>query len=70
MSDLGGWARENALKTHCNNGHPFEGSNLKLRRRAEGYVERVCVACYRADKRAAYARRTQIRCRQRQAVRA
>lgn len=45
-----GWAAQNARKTHCSNGHPFDGSNLHLRRDGA----RGCCACYRQKAREAY----------------
>lgn len=35
----------NAKKTHCLNGHPFEGKNLSHVRTTGGGVGRVCLAC-------------------------
>lgn len=36
--------KHNAAKTHCPHGHPYSGSNLKLRT-SRGSLERVCLAC-------------------------
>lgn len=35
----------NAAKTHCPQGHPYEGENLALLRRPDGSVRRQCRAC-------------------------
>ena len=35
-----------ALKSHCKNGHPFSGSNLRLVPRA-GHLDRFCRTCLR-----------------------
>lgn len=43
-------------RTHCKNGHPFEGDNLK-KKSAKRYG-RVCRACENARNRAYYARKT------------
>lgn len=32
-------------QSHCDKGHPLKGSNLRLYRRKNGYVDRNCVAC-------------------------
>ena len=36
-------------RTHCPQGHPYEGDNLKLRTRTDGRAWRACVACSRAS---------------------
>lgn len=41
----------NARKTHCKNGHPLSGSNLRIQ--SDG-KKRLCVACYRKWKRERY----------------
>jgi hypothetical protein len=43
----------NALKTHCDAGHPLFGSNLKIRVHSNGQLERFCIQCNR-DRAAAY----------------
>ena len=43
--------RKNAAQTHCKQGHPFEGDNLRVAKRPGGYARRVCVACQRARNR-------------------
>lgn len=38
-------AMRNRHKTHCVRGHPFSGDNLRLERRPDGGVRRVCRTC-------------------------
>jgi hypothetical protein len=38
----------NAAKTHCKNGHPFAGENLRIEHE-NGGIRRRCVACLRAS---------------------
>jgi hypothetical protein len=47
-----GAAAQNARKTHCKNGHPFAGDNLRIT--ADG--KRQCRECLRARQRARYRR--------------
>lgn len=42
-----GPSARNAIKTHCKNGHPFEGDNLAFNHLGE----RVCLTCRRKYKR-------------------
>ena len=37
--------RAHAARTHCKRGHPLSGSNVRLYKRANGRVHRVCRAC-------------------------
>ena len=46
-------AATNAAKTHCPQGHPYEGDNLYVNPRGQ----RKCRECLREDKRRYYARR-------------
>jgi hypothetical protein len=46
----------NAQKTHCLRGHPFDGSNLIIRKRRD----RDCVQCSRQREKAAYERRRAV----------
>lgn len=50
-----GWELLRA-KTHCPNGHPYDGDNLERRPRG-GWSHRRCRECHRAQERARYARR-------------
>jgi len=36
-----------AVRTHCNYGHAFSGSNLRIRVQRNGYKRRVCRECHR-----------------------
>lgn len=36
-----------ALISHCKQGHPFEGDNLRVVQRRTGHLHRVCVTCQR-----------------------
>ena len=40
-----GIAAKNAAKTHCKNGHPLFGPNLRLQAHGKKYVSRVCRKC-------------------------
>lgn len=51
----------NAAKTHCVNGHPLSGDNLKVHKRASGYVERRCRACAQKWSRREKAKRSERR---------
>ena len=42
----------NTAKTHCPQGHPLSGDNLKLKHRKNGTVARVCLTCRRVHQRA------------------
>lgn len=55
---LGAWVNERfANRTHCPNGHPLMGDNLRLQKICGGkYVAHVCRACER-DSRKARARK-------------
>ncbi|RLK47598.1 HNH endonuclease signature motif containing protein [Microbacterium telephonicum] len=48
--------RAMAAITHCAKGHPLSGDNLRLKRRRDGYTQRVCITCARAQYRAWYER--------------
>lgn len=37
--------RRNASITHCAKGHPLSGDNLRLSKKSDGCVRRVCVTC-------------------------
>ena len=37
----------NAAKTHCPQGHPYSGWNLRLKSSGRGWVRRVCRTCER-----------------------
>jgi hypothetical protein len=37
-----------AALTHCKQGHPLAGANVRRIRRRDGYTRRVCVTCARA----------------------
>jgi hypothetical protein len=50
----GGWARENAQKTHCKHGHPLSGDNIY----PSQLPARVCVTCNRNRAAKQYASRT------------
>ncbi len=52
------FAAVNAAKTHCVNGHPFEGDNLRYGPHGKSGVKRYCRACVRARD---AARRTRLR---------
>jgi hypothetical protein len=41
------FASANAEKTHCPQGHPFDGQNVSHRVRRDGYDRRECKACHR-----------------------
>jgi len=43
MRAPGGIAKANAARTHCRNGHPYAGENLRVRS-----GQRICLACARA----------------------
>src|SRR5690606_5322792 len=45
-------ARVNADKTHCINGHPLSGDNLRVRKSGQRY----CFTCAQANNRARYLR--------------
>jgi hypothetical protein len=47
-------AADNARKTHCKNGHPFEGDNLSV---LSAGRRRRCRTCYNAHSRARWAAR-------------
>ncbi len=49
--------RRYASQTHCKNGHPLSGKNLRLNVRKSGRVSRVCRVCASAHTRASLARR-------------
>lgn len=49
--------RKNAQQTHCKQGHPFEGDNLRVVTRKTGNVHRICVTCQRAAGRVSEAKR-------------
>jgi hypothetical protein len=49
----------NAAKTHCKEGHPFEGHNLVMRSRRGG--ERRCRICHYKSKRASAKKMRQLR---------
>lgn len=38
---------QQARKTHCPQGHPYEGDNLSTLLRKDGRVNRICLACKR-----------------------
>lgn len=40
--------RRAAAITHCKNGHPLSGSNLRFATRRNGHSQRVCITCHRA----------------------
>ncbi len=40
-----------AQRTHCPQGHPYEGANLREKIRASGTINRLCRACAREDAR-------------------
>ncbi len=42
---------QNARKTHCKRGHPFEGDNLVIRRRGGKVLGRECRTCLRDGER-------------------
>lgn len=47
----------NARKTHCVNGHPFEGDNIMWQRRKDGTISgRSCRTCHRARTRVSVAK--------------
>lgn len=50
---------ENARKTHCPQGHPFAGSNLRVEKAKYGSARR-CLTCFRA-RRAVYQREYRAR---------
>ncbi len=39
--------RRPGIETHCPKGHPYSGSNLRLRVEQNGYTHRECVECKR-----------------------
>lgn len=43
--------RRHAAQTHCKEGHPLSGENLRLAKRSSGNTHRVCVTCQRARNR-------------------
>lgn len=47
----------NALKTHCPNGHPLEGDNLRISQTKTG-ERRVCKTCVREKAKERYAAKT------------
>lgn len=36
-------------KTHCKHGHPFDGPDARVKRKANGRFARVCLVCKRAS---------------------
>jgi hypothetical protein len=52
-----GWGGQNARKTHCPSGHPYEGDNLILQKRGG----RLCRTCQNEYSREASRRRRQER---------
>lgn len=40
---------KNFLKTHCKNGHPFSGKNLRMRK-SNGRTIRLCVTCVKISR--------------------
>lgn len=44
--------RRLAAQTHCKQGHPLSGDNLRRITRRNGYTYRVCVECHRVANRA------------------
>lgn len=44
----------NAGKTHCSNGHPYDGHNLIIKKRRTGLVYRACRICIYAMNKANY----------------
>ena len=43
-----GMSAVHAQKTHCHNGHPFSGDNLRTYKRKDG-LERICRICQREN---------------------
>lgn len=39
--------RAAALRTHCVKGHPFDGDNVRVQVRKNGWRQRICVTCAR-----------------------
>ena len=52
--------RARRTQTHCKNGHPLSGENLRTRRRQDGYTYRICRACAAEQSRQSRARRKPI----------
>lgn len=56
LDSVGVGTHNNASKTHCPHGHPYEGDNLIVRRRPDGGEMRVCRTCSVAAGRKTYAK--------------
>lgn len=61
VTQLENTRRASALITHCKQGHPFEGDNLRVVTHRAGKPHRVCVTCQRAWSRASSAKRRQAK---------
>lgn len=46
LADVG---RINREKTHCAQGHPLSGDNIRLQPKPNGSIQRVCRACSKAS---------------------
>lgn len=55
-----GWTAQNARKTHCPNGHPFAGKNLRIA--VSGF--RICRECKRIGDRARRRRQSKLAARE------
>lgn len=52
MFDMSNKGRhKNGIKTHCKNGHPLSGDNLKITTRPNGTINRHCVTCWKESNR-------------------